>query len=105
MKGEERMNTSNIKQENQEWERGIVRISLTMNRTKRLKWFWNYVIRRKPLFVEITFMGRLFGHYDAELNKVFYISPVSSYMALMENFKVTCLDSNLEEVYRVVPDE
>ena len=50
-------------------------------------------------------MGRLFGHYDAELNKVFYISPVSSYMALMENFKVTCLDSNLEEVYRVVPDE
>lgn len=39
------------------WKRTTIRAGLSIKRIKRLQWFWKYVVRKKPLYLDVTLIG------------------------------------------------
>ncbi len=95
------MNTK-VERKYQDWDKGILRLTLKVGTIKKLRWFWDYVVRRKPLFVEIQFYGRTIKYVDNK--NVYYTSAVGGFMADMDDFSVSFLNSKQVDAMRVVTD-
>ena len=93
------MNTK-VEKKYQDWDKGILRLTLEVGVIKRLQWFWNYVIKRKPLFVEIQFFGRAIKYIDHETKEVYYTSPIGNFMGLMGEFRVSFLNTKQRDAVR-----